>query len=886
MENQDPISIKRKIGISILFGLITLLLSPYGIETFWKEVPINIPWTLFLPILAALAYGWQYGLLSGLSGGALFPFLLWANNGWSNIGTSLIFAGTYALLGFFNDRNQIKSLKSLPIRIIIPLSLSILCFYLYNGFLFNSLLGLNPPFWDPDALKELPQDLILGFALKDSINLVILTIASETLIRLSFIRRLLGIPTVPAMRANSKILIVTITTFLIVWFVYAGLVSALLKEENILQGIHYSLALFVLLASSFFVSIILFNYNEYQFIIKDNLNKSEGKFRALFENANDAIFILNEGTIIDCNPATLKILGCTMTEIIGRTPSFFSPEYQPDGCLSDTRAEELIKISLQGTSQRFEWQHQRLDGTIFDAEISLNRIDINHQVLLQAIVRDVSDRKKAEETISMLAHAIRSISECISITDMEDRIIFVNSAFLHTYQYEEHELLGKSVKMVQSPNNSQSVLNEILPSTLRGGWQGELLNLRKDGSEFPISLSTSIIYDEKGLPIAIIGVATNITRRKQAEEALLVSEEKYRTIFENVQDVFFQTDLQGIVTEISPSIKYYSDFNRDEIIGAPVENLYYNPADRNLLLQEIFHKGEISDYQLMLKTKAGIIKHASINARLITNPDGSFKQISGSIRDITERKRAEMELIKAKEKAEESDRLKSAFLANMSHEIRTPMNGILGFAELLKEPNLNGDEQRFYIQLIEQSGGRMLNLINNLIDISKIESEEVKFKMSSFDVINEFENVFSLFRIEAEEKGLKLIINHSLTSNVSRIRTDSEKFNAIFINLISNAIKFTSHGFVEFGGEKKGDYFQFYVKDSGVGIDPEHHEIVFDSFRQASESLSRPYEGAGLGLSISKSYVEMLGGRIWVESQIGKGSVFYFTLPFSRANAV
>ena len=146
---------------------------------------------------------------------------------------------------------------------------------------------------------------------------------------------------------------------------------------------------------------------------------------------------------------------------------------------------------------------------------------------------------------------------------MNDKILFVNAAFLKTYQYEEQELLGKSVQIVQSQNNPQTVLKEILPSTLNGGWQGELLNQRKDGSEFPIFLSTSIIYDEKERPLAIIGVATNITKRKQEEEALRVSEEKYRTIFENVHDVFFQIDFNGIVQEISPSIKYFSEFERN-----------------------------------------------------------------------------------------------------------------------------------------------------------------------------------------------------------------------------------------------------------------------------------------------------------------------------------
>ena len=245
-----------------------------------------------------------------------------------------------------------------------------------------------------------------------------------------------------------------------------------------------------------------------------------------------------------------------------------------------------------------------------------------------------------------------------------------------------------------------------------------------------------------------------------------------------------------------------------------------------------------------------------------------------------EKEKRAAELIVAKERAEESDRLKSAFLANMSHEIRTPMNGILGFAGLLKTPNLTGEKQQEYIRIIENSGKRMLNIINDIISISKIESGILEVNISETNINDQIDYILNFFLSETENKGILLFSKNSLSANDVIIKTDKEKLYAILTNLVKNAIKFTKEGSIEFGYAKKGKFIEFFVKDTGVGISQEQKKLIFERFRQGSESLSRNYEGAGLGLSISKAYVELLGGNIWVESITGKGSTFYFTIPF------
>jgi signal transduction histidine kinase/CheY-like chemotaxis protein len=246
-----------------------------------------------------------------------------------------------------------------------------------------------------------------------------------------------------------------------------------------------------------------------------------------------------------------------------------------------------------------------------------------------------------------------------------------------------------------------------------------------------------------------------------------------------------------------------------------------------------------------------------------------------------EKEKRALELIKAREQAKESDHLKSSFLANISHEIRTPMNGILGFIQILKESNLTGEEQQEYISFVEKSGARMMNILNDIIAISKIETKQMEISISKTDINEQIENIYTHFKPEAENKRIQISIKKSLLANEAFIKTDKDKIYSIISNLVNNAIKFTSSGSVEFGYEKKGNYLNFFVKDTGIGIPGENKELIFEKFRQGSDSISRNFEGAGLGLYISKAFVEMIGGKIWFESEPEKGSIFYFSIPYN-----
>jgi signal transduction histidine kinase len=241
-------------------------------------------------------------------------------------------------------------------------------------------------------------------------------------------------------------------------------------------------------------------------------------------------------------------------------------------------------------------------------------------------------------------------------------------------------------------------------------------------------------------------------------------------------------------------------------------------------------------------------------------------------------------LEQAKQKAEESDKLKSAFLSNIAHEIRTPMHGILGFAEMLKTASLSNEQMREYIAIIEKSSARMLNTITDLIEISRIESGQTEINLSLLDIDGQVDSIYAIFKPEADKKGLQLNVINILETEGVHIRTDRDKLDTILTQILKNAIKYTKKGSIEIRYLQKGDFIEYSVKDTGIGIEKDKQQAIFGRFTQADNSLSKNYEGFGLGLSITQAYVEMLGGSIWVESEPGTGSTFCFTIPLETRN--
>jgi len=369
--------------------------------------------------------------------------------------------------------------------------------------------------------------------------------------------------------------------------------------------------------------------------------------------------------------------------------------------------------------------------------------------------------------------------------------------------------------------------------------------------------------------------------RKHMEKAMKEYLEQYCTMISSTLFGFMLMDEKGKLLDVNDAYCSMSGYTKEELLNLSVTDIEVidKPEEVDERIQRIFESGT-NQFESKHKAKDGHVFDVEVSMGFLY----SKKQIIAFIRDITDRKLAEQELIKAKEKAEESDLLKSAFLANMSHEIRTPMNGILGFADLLKEPNLTGQQQQEYIKIIERSGVRMLNIINDIIDISKIESGLTEVNLKETNINKQIDYIHTFFKSEVEEKGMQLFVKKSLALKDAVIKTDREKIYAILTNLVKNAIKYTNEGFIEYGyrlnTDSKPAELEFFVKDTGIGVPKDQQEAIFERFIQADVTAKMAYQGAGLGLSISKAYVEILGGKIWVESQEGKGSTFYFSIPY------
>lgn len=368
-------------------------------------------------------------------------------------------------------------------------------------------------------------------------------------------------------------------------------------------------------------------------------------------------------------------------------------------------------------------------------------------------------------------------------------------------------------------------------------------------------------------------------------DELKASEDKFRRIVENMPVMMNALDEHGNIISLNYEFQKVLGYSKEEVYAAknPLELFYPDPEYRATVLNVLSSGTGFRNREATMVCKDGskkIISWSNISDKVPV--PGWFTWGVGV--DITELKKTEEALIKAKEKAEESDRLKTAFLAGISHEIRTPMNGILGFANLLQDKGISSDERIEYVSIIEKSGKRMLAIINDLIDISKIESGKMDLYIKETNINTLLEDLFSFFKPEALNKGLKFVCNTGLTKQESLVDVDKERIDQVVVNLLSNALKFTDKGEVVFGYEKKKDELVFYVKDTGIGIDKADHKVIFDRFRQSSSINSKRYGGSGLGLSISKAFVEMHGGRIWVESSLGEGAAFYFTLPYKCAN--
>ncbi|MCC9134914.1 PAS domain S-box protein [Pontibacter silvestris] len=394
------------------------------------------------------------------------------------------------------------------------------------------------------------------------------------------------------------------------------------------------------------------------------------------------------------------------------------------------------------------------------------------------------------------------------------------------------------------------------------------------------------IFLEDGSFDEISGIALDITDKKESQLALVHSEEKFRHIFESFQDVYYRISIDGTLELVSPSVHHLLGYREEEVIGKPTANLYVNPKDLEGIKESVLTKKIMRDVEVEVLCKDQTPKTVILDSRLITDENGTPTGMEGVIRDVSELKRTQVALLKAKEEAENLLKVKTQFLANMSHELRTPMNGIIGMIDLLNQVNTD-PEQSEYIETLRKSSDALLAILNDILDLSKIQAGKLVLHENSVDVHETLEKIHSLFINRAQQKDLQFTYQIS-PDTPQYIYTDETRLLQILSNLTSNAIKFTNSGAVGISVSSvkiDNDYYQLHIRvnDSGIGISPEDQELLFTDFTQLDNSSTKTFGGTGLGLAISKQLSNLLGGDIGVESAPETGSTFWFDIVARKA---
>ncbi|WP_020527256.1 PAS domain S-box protein [Flexithrix dorotheae] len=411
--------------------------------------------------------------------------------------------------------------------------------------------------------------------------------------------------------------------------------------------------------------------------------------------------------------------------------------------------------------------------------------------------------------------------------------------------------------------------------------QFEMKFVNDNGEEHWREIFLNPIYHNKNEIYEVSGVAHDITQKKVTELGLAESEEKFRNIFESFQDVYFRIDLEGVIIMISPSIYEMIGESQIEVLGRSITDFLLNDIKLQYLFKELKKHGNVRNFESQIKNKNEQVKSTISNFRLIYDKFGNPSSVEGVARDITNLKKATEDLRAAKEIAEKSLEVKKTFLSNMSHEIRTPMNGIIGMIDLLTETKLD-QEQFEYVSTIKKSSETLLTILNDILDLSKIEAGKMELRISTISLRRLIDKLYALFSQQAMVKDT--VLTYQIEENVhDAIKTDETRLLQVLSNLTSNAIKFTENGKIDIhisriDGDSSSQTLKFKVKDTGIGITQENLNLLFKQFSQVDNSYTKSYGGTGLGLAISQELCRIMGGEIGVESEFYRGSTFWFTI--------
>ncbi len=603
------------------------------------------------------------------------------------------------------------------------------------------------------------------------------------------------------------------------------------------------------------------------------LRKSEEKFRSIFNTFQDAYLQTDiNGNFVLASPSAVRMFGFeSPEEIIGTSAAELYAN------VSDSE-KILKKLNVNGKITDYIVEGKQRNGIRFWISMNVQfTYESGNITGTMGVIRDITERIKHEDKINTLTTAVEQSQLSIVITDINGNIEYINPKFSQITGYSSEEAIGKNLSLIKS-GTTPDVDYQQLWETISSGrnWKGEFVNRKKNGEFFYQLASISPVIDQNNQINHYIAIMEDITNQKQATEKIRM----LSTVVEQSPIMIVITNDQYITEYANKEYIEFTQYSLEEIIGMIPFGL--NPQnwlpESFVRMQKMIKRGEVWQVNLLNHKKDGTNFHE--NLTIFPLQDGNHKITNYILikEDITEKKQLIDDLINAKEKAEESDRLKTSFLANMSHEIRTPLNSIIGFSELLIEHDLKPEQQTKFILNIKNSGDALLSIISDILDISMIETGQVKLTNHRFSINNLIADIYHEYTYKIEEKGIELRLNIYDPTMTIFIDSDESRIRQILTNFINNSFKFTKKGFIEIGLIKVSGGVQIYVKDTGIGIPNESHKIIFERFQQLETTHTRKYCGNGIGLTISRQLADLLGGKIWMESEPGKGSTFYLSL--------
>jgi PAS domain S-box-containing protein len=635
---------------------------------------------------------------------------------------------------------------------------------------------------------------------------------------------------------------------------------------------------------------------------------------AIFNSANfSSIATDAKGVIQIFNVGAERMLGYTAAEVMNKiTPADIS---DPQEVIARATAlsvelgttiapgfEALVFKASRGIEDIYELTYIRKDGSRFPAVVSVTALRDAQDAIIGYLL--IGTELKA----GALQSAIFNSANFSSIaTDAKGVIQIFNVGAERMLGYTAAEVMNKitpaDISDPQEVIARAKALSAELGTPITPGFEAlvfkasrgiediyELTYIRKDGSRFGAVVSVTALRDAQGAIIGYLLIGTDNTARQQVEaekkklDQRLRDQQFYtRSLIESNIDAIMTTDPSGIITDANKQMEALTGRTRDELIGAPFKCFFTDPERAEAAIKLVLNEKKVTDYELTAVASDGKKTVVSYNATTFYDRERTLQGVFAAARDVTERKRVEAELKQAKAVAESASRTKSDFLASMSHEIRTPMNAIMGISDLLAKTPLSPEQDK-YVQIFRRAGDNLLNLINDILDLSKVEASQLELERTGFSLNDLLEKVTEMVAVRAHEKGLALVCEIAPNAPTTLVG-DPTRLRQVLLNLIGNAIKFTEFGEVSLRVTRDGNSsiptaLRFTISDTGVGIASAKLGRVFERFTQADSSTTRRFGGSGLGLTISKRLVELMGGSIWVESTVGKGSVFSFAVPF------